>query len=224
MGKHNDLGQMVLSALQEHYVLRQNDIGADALMRKKGMTFQNESYAFGNTGHLFIMRMNAMMGMMKMETVVLSVNGKDVPLFNLDWIGAMGKETQLNEFYDTQLRSWTKEEMKGFLNIQDQDSDIPEYESGAHWYDPILMECSYRKTGKGFSERFNEASEAYMKEYLRLLEEAPPCDIEAKKAKNRDFAETLFAKGGPAVDQFEKLFGKEAAGRIVLRHMYGVTE
>ena len=38
------------------------------------------------------------------------------------------------------------------------------------------------------------------------------------------FAETLVKEGGPAVDTMTKLFGAEAAGRVILRHMYGTED
>ena len=55
-------------------------------------------------------------------------------------------------------------------------------------------------------------------------EEPPQQELspQAKQAKNRAFAERLFAEGGPAVDQVTKLFGTETARRLILRYMYGV--
>ena len=44
----------------------------------------------------------------------------------------------------------------------------------------------------------------------------------AKKEKVAAFASTLFSQGGPAVDTIVKLFGREAAERLILHHMYGV--
>ena len=59
-------------------------------------------------------------------------------------------------------------------------------------------------------------------EYISLLASAPDCDPAEKQAKSRHFAESLLASGGPAVDQVTKLFGRETAERLILRHMYGV--
>ena len=60
---------------------------------------------------------------MKMESVVLSVQQKDVPLFNTDWIYAMGKETQLVELYDTMLEPFSEEAQAPFAAIRDRDKD-----------------------------------------------------------------------------------------------------
>ena len=76
----------------------------------------------------------------------------------------------------------------------------------------------------------NETSEARMNqakvaaEYLKQLAAAPDWDAAAKTAKTRAFAENLLNQGGPAVDQVTRLFGRETAERLILRHMYGVEE
>ena len=154
---------------------------------------------------------------------MLSPFQRDLPLINLDWVGVMGKETQIVELYDTQLSPCPAETLEAFQRIQDRDRDLQDYVSpGEHWYDAILYPCSYHKTGKGVSGRLAEAALAYIRCYAEQLETAPACDCEEKKAKIRCFAETLAATGGPAVDQVTKLFGKETADRLILRHMYGV--
>ena len=91
MSKHADLGTMILGALEGRYPLEKQDIGADARLSKSGMVFETESYAVKGLGHLCVLRMKAFLGLMKMETVVLAVKEKDLPLFNLDWVSAAGK-------------------------------------------------------------------------------------------------------------------------------------
>ena len=223
MSVYPELGQTVKQQLSACFPLRQEDLGADAKLSKKGMTFVTEAYAVEGVGHLCVMRMKAMLGLMKMETVVLSVTEKDLPLFNLDWVGVMGGETQIAELYDVQLEPLSEEAQAAFRKIRDRDADLSDYSSGkAHWYDDILYPCSYAKTGKKQTQRLNGAAKDYIACYLELLKAAPVCDGEAKKEKVRQFAENLFEKGGPAVDQFRKLFGDDAARRMILRHMYGV--
>ncbi len=111
MTRHIDLGNLVLQELKNSFPIRKNDIGEDAVMSRKGMHFQTDSYEIADIGHLCILRMKAMLGLMKMETVVLSVFDRDVPLVNLDWISAFGKETQLNELYDTQISPYPQEKL-----------------------------------------------------------------------------------------------------------------
>ena len=223
MNKHIDLGCLLRKELEKSCSVRQEEIGADARLEKKGMVFDTETYTVEGVGHLCVLRMRAMLGLMRMETVVLAPFQRDLPLLNLDWVRVPGKETQIVELYDTQLSPCPAETLDSFQRIRDRDGDLKDYVSaGKHWYDEILYPCSYHKTGKGVSGRLADAARDYIRCYVRQLETAPVCDAEAKKTKIRGFAETLAAQGGPAVDQVTKLFGRETAERLILRHMYGV--
>ena len=213
---------MVRTRLEKQYALKKEDLGADARLSAKGMVFETESYEIPDLGHFCILRMNAFLGLMKMETAVLAVTGKDVPLLNLDWVRAFGKETQIVELYDTQLTPYPDEALEEFDALRRRDDDLPGMSSGGRWYDAILYPCSYHKAGKKLTERLSAAARDYTAVFLRQLAEAPACDAQAKQAKNRAFAERLFAEGGPAVDQVTKLFGAETAKRLILRYMYGV--
>ena len=222
MNGHRDLGQLACEAFGELCRLKKMELGSDADLSKNGMRFLTEAYEAEGLGHLCVMHMNAMLGLMKMETVVFAPREKDAPLFNLDWVKAMGKETQIAELYDAQLEPYPTEYLDTFQRIKDRDADLPAYVTDKHWYDDILYPCSYARKGKGFSERFSAAAEDYLRQYLSQLCALNECDRQKKTEKVRAFAETLYAQGGPAVDQFKKLFGEETARRIILRHMYGV--
>ena len=192
MSKHADLGTAILDALKGRYTLEKLDIGTDARLSKSGMVFETESYAVKDLGHLCVLRMKAFLGLMKMETVVLAVKEKDLPLFNLDWVSAAGKETMLAELYDTQLQPLSEKALGRLQALKDRDGDLPQREKKPHWYS--------------------------------LADQAPACDAAEKGKKIRAFAETLVKEGGPAVDTMTKLFGAEAAGRVILRHMYGTED
>ena len=216
-------GNWIRGQLSRTYTLKQLDLGAEARLAKKGFTFETESYEIAELGHLCVMRMKAMLGLMRMETVVLSVTHKDVPLINLDYVKAFGKETQLVELYDTQIAFEPVELQEAFQRIRDRDADLADYTSGGtHWYDSILYPCSYHKTGKGVSDRLAKAGRDCAETYISLLAQAPACNPAEKQDKTRGFAEKLFASGGPAVDQVTRLFGRDTAERLILRHMYGI--
>ena len=224
MNQHTDLGKLLCGSLQPRYKLNRKDLGSDAHLRKNGMVFETEAYTVEGLGHLCILRMNAFLGLMKMETAVLAVTERDVPLLNLDWVSAAGKETQIVELYDTMLQPCQAESLAKFQAVKDRDGDLPEPPSKPHWYDSLLLPCSYHKSGKKLSQRFNRASADYVRVFLSVLEGADRCSNADKCAKVRLFAETLVAQGGPAVDMVTKLFGAETARRLILRHMYGVED
>ena len=87
MSKHIDLGQYATAALGQYFELIPGNIGADAHLSKRGMTFDTKSCEIKGVGHLCVMRMNAFMGLMKMETIVIAPTKVDMPLFNVDWVG-----------------------------------------------------------------------------------------------------------------------------------------
>lgn len=223
MGERVDLGGMMLELLSRSYPVRKVDVGTDARLKKGAFVFDTEVHKVGDLGHLCSLRMKAMLGLMRMETVVFAVSGRDVPLLNLDWVKAAGKETQIVELYDTQLQPCPEENLAAYQRLLERDAELQDYVSGgAHWYDGLLYPCSYHKTGKDVGDRLARAAQDYAAEYLKQLAAAPDCDAAAKMAKIRAFAESLLANGGPAVDQVTKLFGRETAERLILRHMYGV--
>ena len=215
------MNDLFLDMLKKKYEVLQTDIGSDARLSKSGMTFNIRSYDVKGLGHLCLMDMKAMLGLMKMETAVLSSETKDVPLFNIDSISAMGNKTQLVEFYDNQIEPLSDEAADRYMKIKESGPELEPYVSGEHWYDPILYPFSYGQKKKGDTKVFDEICTKYIAEYLDQLEAAPDCDPSEKKTKTAAFAQGLLDNGGPAVDQFRKLFGDETAYRIIMQHMYG---
>lgn len=223
MGKHRSLGMQIKSALLRHYRLRPLDIGSDAKLTKNGFVFNTEAYEIEGLGHLCIMEMKAMHGLMKMETVVLTSLKKDMPLLNLDWISAFGKETQLIELYDTQLAPYPQDKLDEFEAIKARDADLKNYvPQGSHSYDSILYPETYSKTGKGVSGRLSDAAEDGIRIFVEQISDADDCSEEDIRAKVREFTDMLISDGGAAVGQMTKLFGRETAERVIRRNMYGV--
>ena len=83
MSSTQGLGDMVRTLLEQRYALKKEELGADARLSKKGMIFETEAYEIPDLGHFCILRMNAFLGLMKMETAVLAADAKDLPLLNL---------------------------------------------------------------------------------------------------------------------------------------------
>ena len=106
MSKHIGLDVMVKKVVGEAFGLKKVDIGADAVLSARGAKLETESYEVEGFGHLCTLKMRAMMGMMTMETVVLSSYEKELPLLNIDWVQAMGKETLIIEYYDDRIKDF----------------------------------------------------------------------------------------------------------------------
>lgn len=222
MGIHLDRGELALSAFKHDYVLKQLDLGADAVLSKRGMTFETEAWRVGEVGHLCIMRMKAFFGLMRMETFIFAPETIDAPLFNIDWVSAFGTETQIAEFYDIQLQPWPQKYQVELQGVCDRIAGLPNLQSEPHWYDELLFPCSCGKKGKGIAPQLAEAACDYTASYVAQLPLLPTCDAKKKQEKTRAFAERLYAEGGVAVQQVTKLFGSDVAHRLVVHHMYGV--
>ena len=222
MADKESFGQIVLNELGRNHKIEKQDIGSDAVMKKNMMKFNTEVYKVKDFGHVCVLNMTAMMGLMKMETVIMAPFEKDVPLVNFDWISAAGKETYIAEFYKCMLEEYPEGYLKELKKCEQQYPELEEYDGGQHWYDELKYDCSCGKTGKKSTDKFRQMTKAYMNVFARQIQKAEKCDSEKKKAEIRKFAERLIAEGGPAVNQFKKLFGEEAARRIILGHMYGV--
>jgi len=219
---NNSIGQYVLTSLQKNYRVTERELGKDAFLDKNLMHFHIRSFDVEGLGHFCLFDMKGMLGAMKMETVVLADWHHDVPLLNLDYIKVFSNKTQLAELYDTMIASKCEELQSACQKIKDSDSDLPAYLSGEHWYDSILLPCSYGKKVKARETRTDSSCMKYVDEFLAYLDKADKCDPAAKKANIRKFVQGLLDNGGPAVNQVRKMFGEEITQRLILDYMYGV--
>lgn len=208
--------------IEKEFKLTKKDVGDLAVLKKKGMRFETEAYSAEGLGHVCFLSLKAPLGLMRMETVVICPENRDIPLINLDAMRAFGSDTQIVELYNTELQPPEEGAMAPYAEAKEKDSDIPDYKSGEHWYDSLRYPESYAKVGKGFAERLSDTACEMLNIWLGQAKGAQLIDSPEKKAKIKDFAETLYEKGGPAVDTFVKLFGRETARRMVVGAMYGV--
>ena len=222
MSKRITIIETVKDIIGKDYPLEKVDIGEDALLSKNGMTFATECFEAKGLGRVCVMTMKAMLGLMKMETVIIAADAKDVPLFNLDYVSAFGKETQIAELYDTMLSPLSDARAAEYAVVKEKYADIEEKVSAGHWYDEILYPFSTHKAGKKLGDRLADLSKDYIAVYEKQLKDAADCDKSEKAAKTAEFANKLYESGGPAVDQVKKLFGDETARRLVVNRMYGV--
>ena len=101
-----------------------------------------------------------------------SPSSECAPLMNVDWVSAFGKETLIVEFYDTQLQPWPEKLQAEYKRVALRDADLEDRATEPHWYDKIRYSCSYNKSGKGVTERFNRTAEAYIGIYCAQLSES----------------------------------------------------
>ena len=212
--------EMVLTELKKQFTVKERDLGADRVLKKSGMTFTLSAYDIEGLGAMSVIEMNAMFGLMQMESFILTASEKDLPLYNGDFIKAAGKCTLLEEFYDTMLEPLDETSVEEYRAVKARYASLPLYKTEPRWYDDIRYDFTLGATDRSLKDMKEAISAAYLKAYLSNAERAPECDPAAKKAKTKAYVDGLFANGGPAVDQFRKLFGEERSRDIFEKFVF----
>ena len=152
-----DLGHAVLRELERAFSAEKEDIGADAGLKKGPFHLETESYRLPGLGQYCILRMTALLGLMKMETLVLAPTERDLPLLNLDRVRVPGKDTQIAELYDTQLSPWPEESQAVFRSLRERENDPDRQiqEGRRPPDDDRPPECFEEKSKNGFAFRFH---------------------------------------------------------------------
>lgn len=212
--------ELVLDELRRDYPVRERDVGPYAVLKKSGMTFRISSYEIKGLGSMSVIDMSAMLGLMQMESFILTAEEKDVPIYSGDFIKAAGKCTLLQEFYDNMLAPLDAESALQYRQVKERWADLPPYKTEPRWYDGIRYDFSLGASDKSLKERKEEITAAYFAAYRANVGRANPADSAAKKAKTAAYVDGLFAHGGPAVDQFKKLFGEREAREIFENYVF----
>ena len=214
-------GQYILKELTGRFRVTKKNIGTYGKMNKGPLHLSIDCYDVQNLGQYCILSVKGMFGLMNMETAVLAVTSKDIPLINFDAMRVGMKKLQLAEFYDTLLEDDNSLLRMECISIRNADDDLEDYQSGGHEYDSKLLDYSYGKKTKASSDRTDISAKRYADAVFNELQRAEDCDEQAKKEKIRRFADSLISAGGPAVSMFTKMFGEETAKKVVLQYMYG---
>ncbi len=212
------MNQTLFNTLKQLYTLRKVQIGEYEQIQKNGMRFQIHVYQIEGIGRLAIVSAKGMLGLMKMETFILSPYEKDAPLFSMDKISVKGvQDTFLAEFYDTRLQ---ETDLSALDSVSAKYDDVASYAASPRWYDSILLPATAHKRGKKMAETYEIMAEEYLMAYIKVLNEAPECDPAVKGAKEKEYAHGLVINGGPAIDSFKKLIGEERAAELFEKYLF----
>ncbi len=212
--------EQILNELRRDYTVRRRDVGPYGVLKKSGMTFEISAYEVEGLGSMSVIDMSAMLGLMRMESFILTAENRDVPLFSGDFIKAAGKCTLLEEFYDNMISPLDEESAAAYRQVKARYADLPPYETGPRWYDAIRYDFTLGAVDKSLKDRKEEITAAYFAAWRGNVDRAPAVDPAEKKARTAAYVDGLFANGGPAVDQFKKLFGEETAREIFEKYVF----
>jgi hypothetical protein len=212
--------ELILNELRREYAVRERDVGPYAVLKKSGMTFRISAYEIEGLGSMSTIDMSAMLGLMRMESFILTAEQKDLPIYSGDFIQAAGKCTLLEEFYDNMIAPPDEASVREYRQVKDRYADLSPYETAPRWYDGIRYDFTLGVTDKRLKTRKEEITAAYFAAYRANIGRAAAVDPTEKKAKTAAYVDGLFSNGGPAVDQFKKLFGTETAREIFEKYVF----
>ena len=212
----------ILTLLKRNHALVIKSVGEFETFKAKGMTFNCRAYEVCGLGHVSVMQAKGFFGLMKMDTLIVAPEDKDLPLLSYDRIYAMGNDTLIIELYDTMGEK--KVDLSSIAAVKEKYAHLPERfakgEEPKHWYDNIrLPETTSKKGKKVNTEDFDAYTLDYVRAYLKL--EADDCNREEKIARTEIYASGLISQGGPATDVFKKEFGEEKTGNIIRKVLFG---
>ena len=113
------------------------------------MRFSICAYDLPGVGALSTVSMTAMLGLMRMETLVLTPLERDAPLLSCDLVRVAGRDTLLLELYDTQLAPIDTAALGA---VKAAYAALPDHDLGTHWYDPAqaaALACQARPEAVG---------------------------------------------------------------------------
>ena len=210
----------LLTLINEKYPITEIDCGEFANMSVKGMKFSIRAYKAEGLGHVSIMRGSAMMGLMKMDTLIINPTELDLPLYSYDRIFALGNDTLIVELYDTLVGKYSEDEMLTVKGTPEYTA-IPERDPGEHWYDYIKLQSSISKKGKKkHLKLMNELTEKHFAAYF-AGGNTPVADGEAKRDKAGIYVNGLIEKGGPSTDVFKGAIGEAKTRKLFESVLFG---
>ena len=210
----------LLNAIRAKFPLHEIDAGSFSKLKAKGMKFDVHAYEARGLGHVSVMRASGMLGMMKMDTLIINPTALDLPLYSYDRILAMGNDTLIIELYDTTVEPLDTEALKA---VNEANKDLPERDPGTHWYDGIKLKESVSKKGKKLTERFDAYTKDYANAYLGLPAK-PVTDAATKREKANEYVEGLLKNGGPSTDVFKKALGEQKTAELFRKVLFGTEE
>ena len=209
----------LLDKLKTHLALQEIPVGEYRELKIKGMTFVIRQYEAAGLGNVSWMTAAGFFGLVKMETLIINPKWRDMPLLSYDRVKALGGDTLIFELTDTLTGPCFLEPLD---EVKARYASLPDHDLGSHWYDPLRLEQSVAKKGKGAqSAALDALTDEYLAAYAACAGQARPCAIREKAQKSGAYVEGLLLHGGPSTDIFKKGLGEEKTADLFRRVLFG---
>ena len=209
-----------LRVIDDSYSLVPISVGEFAKLKVNGMKFTIQAYHVEGLGHVSVMRAKGFFGLMKMDTLMIVPDERDLPLYSYDRIQAMGNDTLIVELYNTLTQPL---DLSLMSHIKAKFRHLEERDPGVHWYDSIKLPESISKKGKKAQRDDLEALAAeHFSAYLRAPAKKV-ADVAKKKELSKEYVEGLLREGGPSTDVFKKALGEEKTAKLFREILFGIA-
>ena len=214
--------KQIIDLIRKSFELKEQPAGEFSALKVGPMKFSIEHWDGGLLGNISFMSGSAMMGLMKMETLIINPVKADLPLLSLDTVLAMGKLTVIAEIYDTTIGGFDQSACQA---VKEALASHPDRPTSPIWYDNIKLGCSLsKKTGKKALQALEKGLADYVQAYLSVAEKAPELSaglLEQKRQKADAYVTGLLEHGGPSTDVFVKHLGKEKTEKLFHEVLFG---
>ena len=214
--------KQIIDLIRKSFELKEQPAGEFSTLKVGPMKFLIEHWDGGVLGNVSYMAASGMMGLMKMETLIINPVKADLPLMSLDTVLAMGKLTVIAEIYDTTLGGF---DQAACLTVKESLAFHPDRPVSSNWYDDIRLSCSWgKKTGKKALQALEKGLEDYVQAYLSVAKKTPELSaglLEQKRQKTDAYVNGLLEHGGPSTDVFVKHLGKEKTEKLFHEVLFG---
>ena len=194
-----------VAVLKEHFVLKEVTPERYRTMGNPMMRFRLTQFEVEGLGNLCVLRTRAMLGLMKLLTVVVTPSpGKSVPFLLIDTMDMGKKHLCYVEYYDCTAEGADKDLL---LAAGAPYADVADYAEKPAWYVKERMAGSLIKTGdKG---RLEQMALDALKAYAQQAAAAPvkPENLVELKA----FQRRMVQEGNPSTAALTRTLGQEGA-------------
>ena len=206
--------EKIIDRIGYDYPLKERDLNEFKTFKAGSVNNECEAYEAKNMGNIFAMSSKAMLGLMKMETLVISPFDIDGPLFTLDIIN--GKNVYIDLIDATLEKSYSE---KRTLTVKDKYKEYLQNNQKAKWDDKFRLKSSMIAKFPD-AKKAEECAMEMIEAYLKMLDETHVCYSGDKKDKIREYTDELLENGGPATDVFLKQLGREKTERFFNEAMF----
>ena len=124
----SSLMDSLLEVIGAKFPLEALDTGEFGALKVSGMKFTLSAYKAKGLGHVSCMSAKGFFGLMKMDTLIIVPQDKDLPLYSYDRIQAMGNDTLYLELYNTVVGKYY--DASAFDALKEKFASLPDFDPG----------------------------------------------------------------------------------------------